>query len=118
MRAAANRHRVVASGVSGVIVGSLTGLVLSTGPLIAPIACVQNMYNLAHRHNDALVDQLAADGIAYVPFFPLGCFTPLQSQALSTVAARPGSTPLTIALSWLLQRSRDRGMGTGVTQVP
>ena len=72
---------------------------------IAPIVCVQNMYNLAHRHDDALVDRLAADGIAYVPFFPLGGFTPLQSQALSTVAARHESTPLSIALAWLLQRS-------------
>jgi aryl-alcohol dehydrogenase-like predicted oxidoreductase len=72
---------------------------------IAPIVCVQNMYNLAHRHDDALIDRLAADGIAYVPFFPLGGFTPLQSQALSTVAARRGSTPLSIALAWLLQRS-------------
>ena len=72
---------------------------------IAPIVCVQNMYNLAHRHDDALVDQLAADGIAYVPFFPLGGFTPLQSQTLSTVAARRQSTPLAVALAWLLQRS-------------
>jgi len=86
-------------------VSNVTEEQLAEARTIAPIACVQNMYNLAHRHDDALVDQLAADGIAYVPFFPLGGFTPLQSQALSTVAARHGSTPLSIALSWLLQRS-------------
>lgn len=72
---------------------------------IAPIVCVQNMYNLAHRHDDDLVDRLAADGIAYVPFFPLGGFTPLQSEALSAVAARLGATPMSVALAWLLQRS-------------
>ncbi|GAA0234678.1 aldo/keto reductase family oxidoreductase [Cryptosporangium japonicum] len=72
---------------------------------IAPIVCVQNMYNLAHRHDDDLIDALAADGIAYVPFFPLGGFSPLQSEALSAVAARLGSTPMSVALAWLLQRS-------------
>ncbi|MET8141729.1 aldo/keto reductase family oxidoreductase [Sphaerisporangium sp. NPDC005288] len=72
---------------------------------IAPIVCVQNMYNLAHRHDDELIDRLAADGIAYVPFFPLGGFTPLQSDGLSGVAARLGATPMSVALAWLLQRS-------------
>ncbi|MEV5329674.1 aldo/keto reductase family oxidoreductase [Nonomuraea sp. NPDC052634] len=72
---------------------------------IAPIVCVQNMHNLAHRHDDKLVDRLAEDGIAYVPFFPLGGFTPLQSSALSAVAARRGATPMSVALAWLLQRS-------------
>jgi pyridoxine 4-dehydrogenase len=72
---------------------------------IAPIVCVQNMYNLAHRHDDDLIDRLAADGIAYVPFFPLGGFTPLQSEALSGVAARLGATPMSVALAWLLRRS-------------
>lgn len=72
---------------------------------IAPIVCVQNMYNLAHRHDDELVDKLAADGIAYVPFFPLGGFSPLQSAALAAVAARSGTTPMAVALAWLLQRS-------------
>lgn len=72
---------------------------------IAPIVCVQNMYNLAHRHDDDLIDSLAADGIAYVPFFPLGGFTPLQSDALSGVAVRLGATPMSVALAWLLQRS-------------
>ncbi|NYV74045.1 aldo/keto reductase family oxidoreductase [Streptomyces sp. UH6] len=72
---------------------------------IAPIVCVQNMYNLAHRHDDKLIDRLATDGVAYVPFFPLGGFTPLQSSALSAVAARRGTTPMSVALAWLLQRS-------------
>ncbi|MFD3683681.1 oxidoreductase [Nocardiopsis sp. NPDC058631] len=72
---------------------------------IAPIVCVQNMYNLAHRHDDALIDQLAAQGIAYVPFFPLGGFNPLQSAALTAVAARSEATPMSVALAWLLQRS-------------
>ncbi|UWX97399.1 aldo/keto reductase family oxidoreductase [Arthrobacter zhaoxinii] len=72
---------------------------------IAPIVSVQNMYNLAFRRDDELIDSLAQDGIAYVPFFPLGGFSPLQSRALSAVAARRGSTPMSVALAWLLQRS-------------
>jgi aryl-alcohol dehydrogenase-like predicted oxidoreductase len=72
---------------------------------IAPIVCVQNHYNLAHRTDDALIADLARDGIAYVPFFPLGGFTPLQSATLSDVAARFGATPMQVALAWLLQRS-------------
>ncbi len=72
---------------------------------IAPVVAVQNMYNLAHRTDDALVDSLAAAGIAYVPFFPLGGFSPLQSTALSAVATRLGATPMSVALAWLLQRS-------------
>ncbi|MDN3351190.1 aldo/keto reductase [Actinomadura sp. DC4] len=72
---------------------------------IAPIVCVQNMYNLAHRHDDDLIDRLATDGIAYVPFFPLGGFTPLQSEALSGVAARLRATPMSVALAWLLRCS-------------
>lgn len=71
----------------------------------APVVAVQNLYNLAHRDDDALVDALAADGIAYAPFFPLGGFSPLQSSALSAVAARLGATPMSVALAWLLQRS-------------
>jgi pyridoxine 4-dehydrogenase len=74
---------------------------------IAEIVCVQNHYNLAHRHDDALIDELAAAGIAYVPFFPLGGFTPLQSTALSEVAQALGATPMQVALAWLLQRSRN-----------
>ena len=72
---------------------------------IAPIVCVQNHYNLAHRTDDALIADLARDGVAYVPFFPLGGFTPLQSATLSDVAARLGATPMQVALAWLLQRS-------------
>ncbi|MFE9491744.1 MULTISPECIES: aldo/keto reductase family oxidoreductase [unclassified Streptomyces] len=72
---------------------------------IAPIVCVQNMYNLAHRHDDDLIDELAEQGIAYVPFFPLGGFSPLQSSALTAVATRLDATPMSVALAWLLQRS-------------
>ncbi len=72
---------------------------------IAPIVSVQNMYNLAHRHDDALIDTLAEAKIAYVPFFPLGGFSPLQSSALSAVAARLQTTPISVALAWLLRRS-------------
>lgn len=78
---------------------------VSEAQSIAPIVCVQNMYNLAYRHDDKLIDRLAADGVAYVPFFPLGGFTPLQSSALSAVAARRGTTTMSVALAWLLQRS-------------
>ena len=72
---------------------------------IVPIVCVQNLYNVAHRSDDALIDNLAKEGIAYVPFFPLGGFTPLQSTSLSDVAARHHATPMQVALAWLLQRS-------------
>jgi pyridoxine 4-dehydrogenase len=72
---------------------------------IVPIACVQNMYNLVHRTDDAMIDALARDGIPYVPFFPLGGFSPLQSDALSSVAAGLGATPMQVAIAWLLQRS-------------
>ncbi len=78
---------------------------VAEGRGMAEIVCVQNLYNLAHREDDALVDELAAAGIAYVPFFPLGGFTPLQSTALSDVAARLGATPMQVALAWLLQRA-------------
>lgn len=72
---------------------------------IAPVVCVQNHYNLSHRHDEALIGELAQQGIAYVPFFPLGGFTPLQSSALSSVAARLDASPLRVALAWLLQRA-------------
>ncbi|MFI6977194.1 aldo/keto reductase family oxidoreductase [Embleya sp. NPDC050154] len=72
---------------------------------IAPIVCVQNMFNLAYRQDDELIDELADKGIAYVPFFPLGGFTPLQSTALSAVATRLNATPMSVALAWLLRRS-------------
>jgi aryl-alcohol dehydrogenase-like predicted oxidoreductase len=72
---------------------------------IAPVVCVQNFYNLAHRVDDDLIDSLTAQGIAYVPYFPLGGFTPLQSEELNAVATRLGATPTAVALAWLLQRS-------------
>jgi pyridoxine 4-dehydrogenase len=72
---------------------------------VTEVVCVQNNYNLAHRDDDALIDDLARRGIAYVPFFPLGGFTPLQSSTLSSVASRLGATPMQVALAWLLHRS-------------
>ncbi len=78
---------------------------IAEGRRIADIVCIQNMYNLAHRSDDALIDDLARDGIAYVPFFPLGGFSPLQSSALDSVAASLGATPMQVALAWLLRRS-------------
>ena len=78
---------------------------IEEGRRIAPIVCVQNFYNIANRNDDGLIDSLAAQGIAYVPFFPLGGFTPLQSSILSDVANRHRATPMQIALAWLLHRS-------------
>jgi len=75
------------------------------GRRVAEIVCVQNLYNLAHRDDDALIDALAAAGTAYVPFFPIGGFTPLQSTALSDVAQALGATPMQVALAWLLNRA-------------
>ncbi|MFM0470123.1 aldo/keto reductase family oxidoreductase [Paraburkholderia strydomiana] len=72
---------------------------------IVNIVCVQNHYNLVHRADDALIDELAAKGVAYVPFFPLGGFTPIQSSALTDIAATIGATPMQVALAWLLQRA-------------
>jgi pyridoxine 4-dehydrogenase len=72
---------------------------------IAKVVCVQNHYNLVHRDDDALIDELADSGVAYVPFFPLGGFTPLQSSTLSQVATRLGATPMQVALAWLLHRA-------------
>jgi aryl-alcohol dehydrogenase-like predicted oxidoreductase len=72
---------------------------------VAPVVCVQNFYNVANRADDAFIDELAAEGIAYVPFFPLGGFSPLQSGTLNEVAAEAGATPMQVALAWLLQRS-------------
>ena len=72
---------------------------------IAPVVCVQNFYNLAHRADDDLIDSLAAQGIAYVPYFPLGGFTPLQSDTLESVATQLNTTPMAVALAWLLNRS-------------
>ena len=72
---------------------------------IAPIVCVQNFYNIANRHDDDLIDSLAAQSIAYVPYFPLGGFSPLQSDKLNSVSTRLDTTPMAVALAWLLQRS-------------
>jgi aryl-alcohol dehydrogenase-like predicted oxidoreductase len=72
---------------------------------IAPVVCVQNHYNLVHRGDDDLIDQLAKDGVAYVPFFPLGGFSPIQSSGLNDIAARVGATPMQVALAWLLNRA-------------
>jgi pyridoxine 4-dehydrogenase len=86
-------------------VSNVTQEQVAEAQAIAPIVCVQNVYNLAYRQDDKLIDALAEQGIAYVPFFPLGGFSPLQSQALSAVAARHDATPMAVALAWLLQRS-------------
>ncbi len=84
---------------------------------IAPVVCVQNFYNIANRQDDALIDSLAEQGIAYVPFFPLGGFSPLQSDTLSSVAARLSSTPMAVALAWLLQHSRNILLIPGTSSV-
>jgi pyridoxine 4-dehydrogenase len=87
-------------GLSNVTVAQVT-----EAQRIVQIVCVQNHYNLVQREDDALVDQLATKGIAYVPFFPLGGFTPIQSSVLSNVAHRIGATPMQVALAWLLHRA-------------
>jgi len=84
---------------------NVTAAQVAEGRRIAEIVEVQNEYNLAHRDDDALIDQLARDGIPYVPFFPLGGFSPLQSSTLSSVAQRLGATPMQVALAWLLRRA-------------
>ena len=84
---------------------------------LAPIVCVQNFYNIANRGDDELVDSLAAQGIAYVPYFPLGGFTPLQSDTLQAVAKRLGATPSGVALAWLLQRSPNIVLIPGTSSV-
>jgi pyridoxine 4-dehydrogenase len=84
---------------------NVTAAQIAEAQAITDIVCVQNNYNLANRHDDALIDDLATQGIPYVPFFPLGGFTPLQSSTLSDVAGRLGATPMQIALAWLLHRS-------------
>jgi pyridoxine 4-dehydrogenase len=86
-------------------VSNVTAAQVAEAQTITDIVCVQNNYNLAHRDDDTLIDDLAKQGIAYVPFFPLGGFTPLQSSTLSSVAARLGATPMQVALAWLLHRS-------------
>ena len=84
---------------------NVTAAQVAEAQSITNILCVQNHYNLAHREDDAFIDDLARQGIAYVPFFPLGGFTPLQSSTLSAVASRLGATPMQVALAWLLRRS-------------
>jgi pyridoxine 4-dehydrogenase len=84
---------------------NVTSTQIAEGRRICEIVCVQNYYNLAHRADDALIDELGGQGIAYVPFFPLGGFTPLQSSTLSEVAARLEATPMQVALAWLLERA-------------
>jgi pyridoxine 4-dehydrogenase len=84
---------------------------------VTEIVCVQNEYNLAHRHDDAFIDQLAKEGVAYVPFFPLGGFTPLQSSTLSDVAKSLESTPMQVALAWLLHRAPNMLLIPGTSSV-
>ncbi|TCO53487.1 oxidoreductase [Actinocrispum wychmicini] len=86
-------------------VSTVSALRLAEAQRIAPVVCVQNQYNIAHREDDALVDICAEQGIAYVPYFPLGGFSPLQHQVLDAVAARVDATPRQVALAWLLRRS-------------
>ncbi|UXN68883.1 aldo/keto reductase family oxidoreductase [Devosia neptuniae] len=94
-----------------------TAAQVAEGRKLVPIVCVQNQYNLAHREDDALIDELAQAGIAYVPFFPLGGFSPLQSSALSEVASRLGATPMQVALAWLLRRSPNLLLIPGTSSV-
>jgi pyridoxine 4-dehydrogenase len=84
---------------------NVTSNQIEEGRRICDIVCVQNLYNVAHRDDDALIDDLARGGVAYAPFFPLGGFTPLQSSALNGVAMRLGATPMQVALAWLIQRA-------------
>ena len=84
---------------------NVTAKQVEEGRSMAEIVCVQNQYNLAHRSDDPLIDSLAAACIAYVPFFPLGGFSPLQSTTLSEVAKKLGATPMQVALAWLIQRA-------------
>jgi pyridoxine 4-dehydrogenase len=86
-------------------VSTVTADQVAEAQAIAPVVCVQNFYNVANREDDALIDALAVQGIAYVPYFPLGGFTPLQSDALDAVASRRGASSQAIAIAWLLQRS-------------
>jgi aryl-alcohol dehydrogenase-like predicted oxidoreductase len=96
---------------------NVTPAQVAEGRRICDIVCVQNHYNVAHRDDDAMIDALAADGIAYVPFFPLGGFTPLQSGVLSSVAAGLGVTPMQLALAWLLRRSGNMLLIPGTSSV-
>jgi pyridoxine 4-dehydrogenase len=95
----------------------VTAAQIEEGRRICEIVCVQNYYNLAHRADDALIDELASHGIAYVPFFPLGGFTPLQSSTLSDVAQRLRATPMQVALAWLLRRASNILLIPGTSSV-
>lgn len=97
---------------------NVTPLQIAEGRRFCEIVCVQNHYNLAHRDDDALIDELARDGIAYVPFFPLGGFNPLQSSTLSEVATSLGITPMQAALGWLLHRSPNILLIPGTSSIP
>jgi aryl-alcohol dehydrogenase-like predicted oxidoreductase len=96
---------------------TVTAEQLAEAQTIAPVVCVQNLYNIARRDDDALVELTAAQGIAFVPYFPLGGFSPLQSEALSAVATEMGSTPMSVALAWLLQRSPNMLLIPGTSSV-
>ncbi|MGO7443097.1 aldo/keto reductase family oxidoreductase [Rhizobium ruizarguesonis] len=96
---------------------NVTSKQITEGRGITEIVCVQNQYNLAHRADDALIDDLARDGIAYVPFFPLGGFSPLQSSTLSDAATRLNATPMQVALAWLLRRAENILLIPGTSSV-
>src|ERR671920_2282401 len=98
-------------------ISNVTTQMLAEARAIAPVVCVQNHYNLVHRHDDPLIDALAREDIAYVPFFPLGGFSPLQSAALETVARRVETTPMQVALAWLLARSPNLLLIPGTSSV-
>jgi aryl-alcohol dehydrogenase-like predicted oxidoreductase len=98
-------------------VSHVTPAQVAEGRRICDIVCVQNHYNLAHRRDDAMIDDLARDGIAYVPYFPLGGFSPLQSSTLSDVAQRLGATPMQVALAWLLRRGPNIVLIPGTSSV-
>ena len=96
---------------------NVTSNQLAEAQTIDNVVCVQNLYNVAHRSDDGFIDDLARQGIAYVPFFPLGGFTPLQSSALDAAAASVGATQMQVALAWLLQRSANILLIPGTSSV-
>jgi pyridoxine 4-dehydrogenase len=98
-------------------ISNATARQVAQAQTIAPVVCVQNQYNLVHREDDQLVADLAAQGVAYVPFFPLGGFSPLQSSTLESVAKSLGATPMQVALAWLLQRSPNLVLIPGTSSV-
>jgi pyridoxine 4-dehydrogenase len=98
-------------------ISNVTTQMFAEAQAIAPVVCVQNHYNIVNRHDDPLVDALAREGIAYVPFFPLGGFTPIQSAALETVARRLETTPMEVAIAWLLARSPNMVLIPGTSSI-